>query len=119
AKRIYSIERISVFIGRARKIFDRLGLSNINIKAGDGTLGWRDQAPFDAILVAAGSPDIPFHYLEQLEVGGRLVLPVGSRDEQVLIRLTKRSDGRFDREQLMGCRFVPLIGEQGWTESSA
>jgi len=114
AKRVYSIERISVFAGRARKMLDQLCLSNVNIKVGDGTIGWRDQAPFDGILVAAGAPDIPADYLQQLEIGGKLVLPVGDRSQQLLMRVTRREDGTFKREQLMDCRFVPLIGEQGW-----
>lgn len=114
AKRVYSIERISILASRARKVLDQLRMTNINIKLGDGTLGWKDQAPFDGILVAAGSPDIPAEYLAQLEVGGKLVLPVGDREQQILMRVIRQEDGSFKREQLMGCRFVPLIGEQGW-----
>jgi len=113
-KRVYSIERIAVFVGRARKILDQLQMSNINIKIGDGTVGWREQAPFDGILVAAGSPDVPPEYLDQLEIGGRLVMPIGDQEQQVLLRIVRQNDGNFKREQLMGCRFVPLIGEQGW-----
>ncbi|MDA3903715.1 MAG: protein-L-isoaspartate(D-aspartate) O-methyltransferase [Desulfuromusa sp.] len=113
-KRVYSIERIAVLAGRARKILDQLQLSNINIKVADGTVGWADQAPFAGILVAAGSPDVPTRYLEQLDIGGKLVLPVGDQDQQILTRITRQEDGRFKREKLMGCRFVPLIGEQGW-----
>ena len=113
-KRIYSIERISLLAGRARKVLDQLCISNVNIKVGDGTIGWRDQAPFDGILVAAGAPDIPTEYLQQLDIGGRLVLPVGDQSQQILMRVTRQSEDSFKREQLMGCRFVPLIGEQGW-----
>jgi len=113
-KRVFSIERISTLASRARKVLDQLSLSNINIKLGDGTLGWKEQAPFDGILVAAGSPDIPSEYLNQLAVGGKLVIPVGDREQQTLIRVTCQSDGSFRREQMMGCHFVPLIGEQGW-----
>ncbi|MCK4691414.1 MAG: protein-L-isoaspartate(D-aspartate) O-methyltransferase [Desulfuromonadales bacterium] len=113
-KRVYSIERISLLAGRARKVLDQLCLSNINIKVADGTIGWQDQAPFDGILVAAGAPDIPNEYLAQLETGGRLVLPVGDRHQQILMRVTRLEDGTLKREQLMGCRFVPLIGEQAW-----
>jgi len=114
AKRVYSVERIAALATVARRVLDRLVLCNINIKVGDGTIGWQDQAPFDAILVAAGAPDVPQKYLQQLEIGGRLVLPVGDRQEQMLTRVTRLADGSFRREQLMGCRFVPLIGEQGW-----
>lgn len=113
-KRVYSVERIAVLAGRARKILDQLQMSNINIKIGDGTVGWKDQAPFSGILVAAGAPDIPTEYLQQLDVGGKLILPVGDQEQQVLMRVIRQEDGRFTREQLMGCRFVPLIGEQGW-----
>jgi len=113
-KRVYSIERISLLAGRARKALDQLCLSNVNIKVGDGTIGWKDQSPFDGILVAAGAPDIPTEYMQQLEVGGKLVLPVGDRSQQVLMRITRLENGNFKREQLMGCRFVPLIGEHGW-----
>ena len=113
-KRVYSIERIPLLAGRARKVLDQLCLSNVNIKVADGTIGWQDQAPFDGILVAAGAPDIPNEYLAQLETGGRLVLPVGDRHQQILMRVTRLEDGSLKREQLMGCRFVPLIGEQAW-----
>ena len=117
-KRVYSVERIAVLAGRARKILDQLQMSNINIKIGDGTIGWKDQAPFDGILVAAGSPDVPTKYLEQLDVGGKLILPVGNQQQQILTRITRQDGGGFKREQLMGCRFVPLIGEQGWQVES-
>jgi protein-L-isoaspartate(D-aspartate) O-methyltransferase len=119
AKRVYSIERISTLASRARKVLDQLRLCNINIKIGDGTLGWKDQAPFDAILVAAGSPDVPAEYLAQLCIGGRLVMPVGDRDQQILIRVVRKAENSYERHQLMGCRFVPLIGEQGWANDSA
>jgi len=117
-KRVYSIERIGVLASRARKVLDQLQMSNINIKISDGTIGWQDQAPFAGILVAAGSPDVPAKYLEQLQVGGKLVLPVGDQEQQILTRIIRQKDGRFKREQLMGCRFVPLIGEQGWQSAS-
>jgi len=113
-KRVYSIERIAVLAKRARKIIDQLQLTNINIKTGDGTVGWADQAPFSGILVAAGSPDVPQKYLDQLEIGGKLVLPVGDQKQQTLIRIVRKSEDSFERQQMMGCRFVPLIGEQGW-----
>lgn len=118
-KRVYSIERISLLAGRARKVLDQLCLSNVNVKVGDGTIGWRDQAPFDGILVAAGAPDIPTEFLQQLEVGGKLVLPVGDQSQQILLRITRQEDDSFKREQLMSCRFVPLIGEQGWISADS
>jgi protein-L-isoaspartate(D-aspartate) O-methyltransferase len=117
AKRVYSVERIAALAARARKVLDQLQLSNVNIKIADGTLGWKDQAPFDAILVAAGAPDVPQEYLNQLSVGGKLVLPVGGYNQQSLIRITRLGEDQFQREELMGCRFVPLIGEAGWSET--
>ncbi len=117
AKRVYSVERIAALATRARKALDQLQLSNVNIKIADGTLGWKDQAPFDAILVAAGAPDVPQEYLHQLAAGGKLVLPVGGYNQQSLIQITRLGDDQFQREELMGCRFVPLIGEAGWAET--
>jgi len=117
AKRVYSVERIAVLAARARKVLDQLQLSNVNIKIADGTLGWKDQAPFDAILVAAGAPDVPQEYLNQLSVGGKLVLPVGGYNQQSLIRISRLDENQFQREELMGCRFVPLIGEAGWSDT--
>ncbi len=117
AKRVYSVERISSLASGARRILDQLDLYNVNIKIGDGTMGWKEQAPFDGILVAAGGPEVPETYLQQLEVGGRLVMPVGDRDVQVLIRVTRTKQG-YVKESLMDCRFVPLIGQQGWANQA-
>ncbi|PLX87367.1 MAG: protein-L-isoaspartate O-methyltransferase [Desulfuromonas sp.] len=114
ARRIYSIERISSLASRARRILDKCRATNVNLKIGDGTIGWKEQAPFDAILVAAGAPEVPRDYLEQLEIGGTLVMPVGGRDSQELIRVVRTAEDDFDEQRLMSCRFVPLIGEQGW-----
>jgi len=114
AKRVYSVERIAALAKQARQALDQLQLSNVNIKISDGTCGWPEQAPFDAILVAAGSPDIPAAYLEQLTPGGRLVIPVGDLHQQQLVRVVRQPDGNCKREELMGCRFVPLIGASGW-----
>ncbi len=115
SERVYSVERIPSIADRARKVLDRLGYSNIVIKIGDGTLGWEEEAPFDAILVTAGAPDVPPPYIEQLAEGGRLVIPVGGEFVQELVRITKRK-GRLVRENLGGCRFVKLIGKYGWQE---
>ncbi|WP_429886391.1 protein-L-isoaspartate(D-aspartate) O-methyltransferase [Geoalkalibacter halelectricus] len=114
AGRVYSVERIPELARRARRILDQIGCSNVNIKVTDGTFGWEEQMPFDAILVTAGAPSIPRGYLEQLEVGGKLVIPVGSLGSQVLMRVTKTAEGRFEEERLLDCRFVPLIGGNGW-----
>lgn len=116
AANIFSIERIASLASKARKILDYLKYYNIAIRVGDGTYGWREESPFDAIMVAAGAPDIPRILVEQLGAGGRLVLPVGDRYTQELIRVTRQSDDVNDvkKEQLGGCRFVNLIGEYGW-----
>jgi protein-L-isoaspartate(D-aspartate) O-methyltransferase len=114
AKRVYTIERIRPLALRARKALDSLGLLNVNIKIDDGTDGWPDEAPFDAIVVTAGAPEIPQTLVSQLKVGGRLVIPVGDLFEQTLVRATKRDDGSILREEFVGCRFVKLIGKYGW-----
>ncbi|MCL2760397.1 MAG: protein-L-isoaspartate(D-aspartate) O-methyltransferase [Desulfuromonadales bacterium] len=114
AQRVYTIERIPVLAVKARKLFDTLGLTNIAMKIDDGTVGWSQEAPFDAILVTAGAPRIPDGLLKQLAVGGRLVIPVGDEKEQVLIRVRKDEDGGFSEESLLDCRFVKLIGKEGW-----
>jgi protein-L-isoaspartate(D-aspartate) O-methyltransferase len=115
AKRVYTIERIRSLTLRARKALDSLGLLNVNIKIADGTDGWPAEAPFDAIIVTAGAPEIPQTLISQLKVGGRLVIPVGDLFEQTLVRATKRKDGSVLREDLLGCRFVKLIGKFGWS----
>ncbi len=112
--RVYTIERIATLASRARRVFDRLRLTNINLRVGDGMIGWKDHAPFDGIIVTAGAPEVPTEFLEQLAVGAPLVVPVGPLDQQVLLRLVRDENGSFTREELMDCRFVPLIGEKGW-----
>jgi len=117
-RRVYTIERIATLAGRARRLFDQLQLSNIQMKIGDGTCGWQEQAPFDAILVTAGAPEVPEDFCQQLAPGGALVLPVGPLMQQVLVRITRVDEQNFKREELMDCRFVPLIGEKGWAGDS-
>lgn len=116
AERVLSIERIAFLATRARKLIEALNYFNVAIRVGDGTLGWQDEAPFDGIIVTAGSPDIPKTFIEQLAVGGRLVIPVGDRNSQQLIRATRLSRDVKDvkKEDLGGCRFVNLIGEYAW-----
>lgn len=118
AGRVYTIERVRSLALLARKALDSLGLLNVNMKIGDGTDGWESEAPFDAVIVTAGAPEIPFKLLDQLKVGGRLVVPVGSQSEQVLLRLTKEPDGAIRREEFTGCRFVKLIGKYGWSDEN-
>ncbi|ABB31654.1 protein-L-isoaspartate O-methyltransferase [Geobacter metallireducens RCH3] len=114
ADRVYTVERIRPLALKARRALDRLGLLNVNIKISDGTIGWEEEAPFDAIIVTAGAPDVPDKLAEQLAVGGRLVIPVGNQFDQVLVRITKQEDGSLIRENVTGCRFVKLVGKYGW-----
>lgn len=114
ADRVFSIERVPELTRDAQKVMLDLGIKNVTIMGGDGTLGWRPYAPFDAILVAAASPEIPKPLLEQLAIGGRLVIPIGDRDRQVLNLVTRRSADTYDTTTLGDVRFVPLIGEHGF-----
>lgn len=116
AFRVYTIERIHSLLIRARTLFDRLQYHNIVTRLSDGTTGWLDESPFDAIIVTAGSPKIPDTLINQLAVGGRMVLPVGDQHSQELIKLYKDENG-IHQISLGGCRFVKLIGEHGWGES--
>jgi protein-L-isoaspartate(D-aspartate) O-methyltransferase len=113
SEKVYSIERIRPLAIRARKLLYDLGYFNVEIKIFDGTLGWGEESPFDAITVTAGAPDIPQPLIDQLAMGGRLVIPVGNSFAQDLIRITKVEEG-VKKEDLGGCRFVKLIGRYGW-----
>jgi protein-L-isoaspartate(D-aspartate) O-methyltransferase len=116
AEHVFSIDRIASLASGARRLLESLNYFNVAIRVGDGTYGWREEAPFDAIIVTAGAPSIPKILLEQLTVGGRLVIPIGGRHSQVLIKLTRTSEdlNNVKKEDLGGCRFVDLIGEYGW-----
>lgn len=113
ARKVYSVERLTTLTARARRTLDRLHSSNVVIKLGDGTMGWPDEAPFDAVIAAAASPQVPEALVDQLAPGGRLVMPVGTEESQKLLRITRRSNG-VSTEVLGGCRFVKLIGKDGW-----
>ena len=113
--KVYTVERIRPLLVKARTTLAALGYTNVMFKAFDGTLGWSEFAPYDAVIVTAGSPSIPEPLLEQLAEGGRLVIPTGTRFSQDLIRLT-RKNGEYIRQNLGGCRFVDLVGEHGWKE---
>lgn len=114
--KVYTIERIDQLSQRAKEAYKRLDYHNIEVMSGDGTLGWAEKAPFDAILVTAGAPVVPNSLKQQLNVGGRLVIPVGDAFSQQLLRIRKLEDGTFSEEIVEFVRFVPLIGEQGWKE---
>ncbi len=116
ANEVISVENRPPLAEAARQRLAALGYSNTCVKIGDGTLGWLDAAPFDAILVAAAAPAIPSPLLEQLAEGGRLVIPVGQSDKQMLLRIRK-SAGQILEEKLFACQFVPLRGRYGWPDA--
>ncbi|HEY7385697.1 MAG TPA: protein-L-isoaspartate(D-aspartate) O-methyltransferase [Beijerinckiaceae bacterium] len=117
ADRVHAIERHPSLADAARRRFEKLGYDNIELRAGDGTKGWPEAAPFDAVLVAAGGPQVPQPLKEQLAVGGRLVIPVGDDiHDQRLLKVTRRDRDDYVEEDLGAVRFVPLIGERGWSE---
>lgn len=117
ADRVYSAERIRPLALRARKCLDSLKLFNVQLRindAGGSPIGWEEEAPFDAIIVTAGAPEVPSILTEQLAIGGRLVIPVGTDSGQQLVTIIKNEDGELLHESSVECRFVPLIGKQGW-----
>ncbi len=117
---VYTIERHAELAEAAERRLHTLGYANVHVRHGDGTLGWPEHAPYDAIMVAAGGPEVPEPLLEQLAVGGRLVIPIGPTPRlQKLVRVTRTGDDSYTREDLGDVRFVPLVGAQGWTEPGA
>lgn len=115
AAQVFSIERVAPLLESARAIIQQIGARNISLLLGDGTLGWRQYAPYDAILVSAAAPDIPEAYVEQLAEGGRLLIPLGDREEQILYLIVKRGD-QLERTEIAPVRFVPLVGKYSWEE---
>ncbi len=113
AESVFSVERIASFVPLARRRLEALGRYNVLVKVGDGTIGWSEHAPYDAILVTAAAPQLPRPLLEQLSVGGRLVVPMGPEESQTLMRI-RRDEKGFHEEALGECRFVKLIGRHGW-----
>jgi protein-L-isoaspartate(D-aspartate) O-methyltransferase len=113
ASRVFSIERIGALLERARDAVALSGVNNVSFLAGDGTLGWSQFAPYDAILVSAGAPAVPPPLIEQLAEGGRLLIPIGGKEEQMLRVYTKRG-GDVEERNIAGVRFVPLVGTYGW-----
>jgi protein-L-isoaspartate(D-aspartate) O-methyltransferase len=113
ASQVFSIERVGTLVTKARDAIRAAGASNVSLLAGDGTLGWRDYSPYDAILVTAGSPTVPTPLAEQLAEGGRLLIPIGDREEQILTLFTRRGE-ELERRDIGAARFVPLIGKYGW-----
>lgn len=115
ADRVFSIERYPALAYRANGVLRKLGYRNVIVRVGDGSLGWPDDAPFDGILVTAGTPSIPQPLIDQLAVGGRLVVPVGDRTSQELVLVRRLAEG-INKSHLGGVRFVDLIGKWGWKE---
>ncbi len=116
ARQVETVERIEELAVSASQRLARLGFHAVQVHHADGTLGWPPGAPYEAIAVAAGAPRPPQALLDQLAIGGRLVLPFGPADHQQLVRITRRSADSFQEENLGDVRFVPLVGEQGWPE---
>jgi len=117
ADHVYSIERIASLAASARARLRELGKTNVDVLTGDGTRGYPEAAPFDAIIVTAAAPHLPNALREQLADGGRLICPVGPRDVQKLVKVT-RNGNNFSEQTSIGCVFVPLIGEHAWSDSS-
>lgn len=115
AGEVYSIERIEELARKAASNLIQEGYNNVHILHADGTIGWREESPFDAILVSAGAPEIPLALKKQLAIGGRMIIPVGDDSmAQELIRITRVGDNEYELKDLVGVRFVPLIGQEGW-----
>ena len=113
AGQVFSIERIPALLDRARETIQQIGARNISFLLGDGTLGWRQYAPYDAILVGAGAPEVPSTYHEQLTEGGRILIPLGDREEQTLYMFTRRGE-KLEQTEIAPVRFVPLVGKYSW-----
>jgi protein-L-isoaspartate(D-aspartate) O-methyltransferase len=114
-EKVYTIERVKLIADRARTTLDRLGYRTIASKVYDGTYGWKEMSPFDAIMVTAGAPDVPAPLVEQLKEGGRMVIPVGERYGQKLLTVVRTAGGAVTQKSIP-CVFVPLIGNHGWKE---
>ncbi len=113
AAQVFSVERIGALLDRARDVLGEIGVRNVSFLLGDGTLGWRQYGPYDAILVCAAAPTVPPAYTEQLADGGRLLIPLGEREEQILNVITRRGD-TLEQVEAGAVRFVPLLGKESW-----
>ena len=110
---VFSIERVAALYDKARDILRQLDVRNVSLSLGDGTIGWREYAPYDAILVSAGAPEVPQPLLDQLAERGKLLIPLGTKDEQLLVSF-ERQNGTIVRRDIAPVRFVPLLGTHGW-----
>lgn len=111
---VYTVERHPELTERAKKILKRLDIRNVHFRVGDGSVGWKEKAPFDGIVVTAGAPDIPDELLEQLDIGGRIIIPVGTLQSQRLVKVVRRKK-IIERHEMIGCSFVPLVGDRAWS----
>ena len=114
AAQVFSIERVGALLERAREVIRQTGARNVSLLLGDGTIGWREYAPYNAILVSAAAPEVPAPLVEQLAEGGKLLIPLGDRDEQMLVMITRRGES-LERRDIAPVRFVPLVGMHGWS----
>ena len=118
AAEVYTVERIRQLADTAASLLSDLGYTNVHVQQGDGTRGWEDHAPYEAIVVTAGGPEVPESLRSQLKIGGRLVIPVGTdRRLQELVRVMRVSESKYETNKIADVRFVPLVGEQGWAAS--
>jgi protein-L-isoaspartate(D-aspartate) O-methyltransferase len=115
SNRVYTVERVAELSQRAEQVLADLGISNVRFQVGDGTLGWQEEAPFDRMVVTAGSPQVPDSLTDQLAEGGIMIIPVGPEESQTLMRVRKSARG-LTHEALIACRFVKLLGQHGWQE---
>jgi protein-L-isoaspartate(D-aspartate) O-methyltransferase len=113
ASQVFSIERIPELLDKARETIKKIGARNISFLLGDGTLGWRQYAPYDAILVGAAAPEVPSTYREQVTEGGRILIPLGDKEDQILFMFTRRGD-ELEQTEIAPVRFVPLVGKYSW-----
>jgi protein-L-isoaspartate(D-aspartate) O-methyltransferase len=113
AAQVFTIERIAALLEGAKAILQEIGVRNVSYLIGDGTLGWRQFAPYDAILVGAAAPELPKTYVEQIGEGGQILIPLGDREEQTLFMFTKRGD-QLEKTEIAPVRFVPLLGKHSW-----
>jgi protein-L-isoaspartate(D-aspartate) O-methyltransferase len=117
ASQVFTIERIEDLTERASAVLKGMGYGNIMFRTGDGTMGWKEHAPFDKIVVTAAAEKMPGPLIEQLNSPGKLVIPIGSRASQALLLLEKTAQGEILEKEICGCSFVPLIGKYGWAEA--
>ncbi|MEG3638626.1 protein-L-isoaspartate(D-aspartate) O-methyltransferase [Magnetococcus sp. PR-3] len=113
-RRVYTVERIPTLAQTARMRLENMGISNVRYRVGDGTLGWPEPRPFERIIVTAGAPAVPERLMRQLEIGGQMIIPEGGKANQQMIRIHRTGQESWHREVLEACRFVPLVGQQGW-----